>query len=156
MDIILIILAFICLLVGLLGAVLPLPGPPLSFLGVLLLHWTSYVQFPASLLWGLGIATIVVTVLDYLVPAWGVKKFGGSSYGVWGSTIGLVVGMFFGPLGIFVGAFVGGLVGELLAGKNSGQALKAAFGSFLGFLFGIVLKVVLCIVMIWYSIAALF
>lgn len=149
------ILAFLLLLTGLAGAVLPLPGPPLSFLGMLVLHWTRFADFSTGLLWVLGIATAVVTVLDYIVPAWGVKKYGGSKAGIWGSTIGLFVGMFFGPLGIFIGAFAGALLGEMAVGKNSQEATRAAFGSFIGFVFGVALKLALCAAMIGYSVAAL-
>ncbi|MBK8555687.1 MAG: DUF456 domain-containing protein [Lewinellaceae bacterium] len=154
-DIILLVIAVALLIVGLLGSVLPLPGPPLSFAGLLLLQLTRFADFNSKLLWILGLATLLVAVLDYYVPLWGLKRFGGSSAGVWGSTIGLLVGMFTGPWGIFIGAFLGGLIGELLAGRDSQTATKAAFGSFVGFLFGIVLKVALCGVMIWYAGAAI-
>ena len=151
MDIVLLIVAIICLLVGLAGAVLPLPGPPLSFIGLLILHYTKFADFTENLLWILGILTLVVTLLDYYVPILGIKKFGGTKYGTWGSTLGLIIGMFFGPFGIFIGAFAGALAGELYAGSTSAQATKAAFGSFLGFMVGIVLKIVLCVVMLWYA-----
>jgi uncharacterized protein YqgC (DUF456 family) len=151
MDIILLIVAIICLIVGLLGAVLPLPGPPLSFVGILFLHFTEFAQFSDTLLWTLGILTLIVTILDYYVPIWGTKKFGGTKYGAWGSMIGLIIGLFFGPFGIFIGAFVGALTGELIAGSTSTQATKAAIGSFIGFLVGIVMKIALCVVMIWYA-----
>ncbi|MFZ4635460.1 MAG: DUF456 domain-containing protein [Saprospiraceae bacterium] len=151
LDILLAIAAVACLIIGLIGSVLPLPGPPLSLLGIFLLHWSRFADFSTTLLWYLGLATVVVTVLDYLVPLWGVKRFGGSQGGVWGSTIGLLVGMFIGPLGVFAGAFMGALVGELIMGKNTAMATKAAVGSFVGFLFGVGLKVALCSVMIWYA-----
>lgn len=154
-DILLVILAFAMMLVGLVGAVLPLPGPPLSFLGLLCLHWIRWADFSSTLLWGLGLATVLVTALDYIVPAWGVKRYGGGKAGVWGSTLGLLIGMFFGPVGIFIGAFVGAMVGELLVGKDSAQAMRAAFGSFIGFVFGVVLKLALCGAILWYGIAAL-
>lgn len=154
-DVLLTIAAVACLVIGLIGAVLPLPGPPLSLLGVFLLHWTSYIQFDSGLLWGLGFATLAVTILDYLVPLWGVKRFGGSYAGVWGSTIGLLVGLFLGPVGVFVGAFAGALVGEMLVGKDTSTATRAALGSFVGFLFGVGLKVALCGIMIWYALKAI-
>lgn len=151
MDLILLILGLLCLFVGWAGALLPLPGPPLSYVGIWLLQATRFADFSASLLWGLGLATLIVTVLDYVVPAWGVKRFGGSRAGIWGSTLGLVVGMFFGPVGIFVGAFAGALIGELIAGQDSRAATRAAFGSFVGFLFGVGLKLILCTMMLWYA-----
>lgn len=125
-DIILLVLGFSCLLIGLIGAVLPLPGPPLSLLGILLIHWTKGYEFSTNTLWILIILTVVITVMDYLIPALGLKKYGGSKAGMWGSMIGLIVGMGLGPLGIFIGAFAGALVGEILVGKTSAQATKAA------------------------------
>lgn len=155
MDILLLILAIAGLLVGLAGAVLPLPGPPLSFVGLLCLHFSTYAEFGQVTLYTLGFVTLVITILDYYVPIWGVKKFGGTSYGAWGSTLGLLLGFFVIPaLGIFLGAFLGALVGELIGGMEINKALKAAFGSFLGFLGGITMKVILCLVMIGYAIAA--
>lgn len=153
-DIILIIFGFLCLVIGLAGSILPLPGPPLSFLGLLLIHWSGNVDFTNKLLWTLGLLTILVAIIDLLVPMWGVKRFGGSKFGIWGSTIGLILGLFGGPWGIFIGAFFGGLAGELLAGRDTPTAMKAAFGSFVGFLFGVLLKLVLCVIMIWHAIAA--
>jgi uncharacterized protein len=153
MNLILLIIAFICLLVGLAGAILPLPGPPLSYVGILILHYTHYNSFSDSVLWGLGFATALITVLDYYVPIWGIKKFGGTKGGMWGSTIGVVVGCFFIPaIGIFVGAFAGAFIGELIAGSDTPKALKAAIGSFVGFITGIFMKTALCLVMIGYAV----
>ena len=156
MEILLVILGVIALLVGLAGAVLPLPGPPLSYLGLLLLHWSGRVTFSTTTLVVLGVFTAIVAVLDYLVPIWGVKKFGGTTRGAWGTTIGLLVGLVLPiPGGIFVGAFVGAFVGEIFGGMASGRAMRAAFGSFLGFMAGIFMKVLLCLVMIGYAIAGI-
>ena len=94
-------------------------------------------------------------MLDYLVPAWGTKRFGGSKYGVWGTTIGLVIGLFFGPWGIVLGPFFGALTAELIGGKRSDEALRAAFGSFVGFLLDTLLKVICCALMLYYAIDAL-
>jgi uncharacterized protein len=156
LDIFLAIIAAICLIVGLIGAVLPLPGPPLTFIGLLILHFTKYAEFDQKTLWGFGLATLAVTIIDYYVPIWGTKKFGGTKYGMWGSTLGLVVGMFFGPIGIFVGAFIGAMGGELIGGSNSEKAFKAAIGSFVGFVAGIVMKVALCLIMIYQAVVAVF
>ena len=155
MDIFLLILALIALPAGLAGAVLPIPGPPLSFLGLLLLQWSGYVTLSEPILWSLGLATAVVAVLDYYIPLYGTKKFGGSRYGSAGTMIGMLAGFFLFPgIGLFLGAFLGAFVGELLARASWRQALKAAIGSFLGFVTGIVIKVVLCLFMIGYAIAA--
>ena len=143
----------ICLVVGLLGAVLPLPGPPLSFVGVLIYTFSKFCTLSSDLVWALGAATVIVSILDYYIPIWGIKKFGGSKYAQWGSTIGLLIGMFLGPLGIFIGAFVGALIGEMFAGAETKAAAKAALGSFIGFLSGIVIKLVLCGIMLYEVVA---
>ena len=172
MDILLIVLGAICLLLGLIGCVAPvLPGVPLSYLGLLLLHWTDRVQFSWQFLVVWGVVVVVIQILDYFIPAWGTKKFGGTKYGVWGSTIGLFVGLFMGPLGIVVGPFIGAVLGELIyfnrhpqttlseteqhKNSNFNRALRAGFGSFIGLLTGTLIKVICCGVMIAYFVKEL-
>ncbi|WP_321344773.1 DUF456 domain-containing protein [uncultured Draconibacterium sp.] len=152
MDILLIVLGAIFIISGVLGCVLPIiPGPPLSYIGLLLLHFTERYQFSSKFLIIWAIITVVVYALDYLIPAWGTKKFGGSKRGVWGSIIGLIIGLFFfPPFGIIIGPFLGAVVGELTAGKDSGAALKSGFGSFMGFLAGTLLKLITSGLMTWY------
>lgn len=124
MDIVLIVLGAICLLIGLLGSVLPvLPGVPLSYLGLWLLHWTDRASFSWQFLTVWAVVVVVIQVLDYFIPAWGTKKFGGTKWGVWGSTIGLLLGFVIGPLGIVLGPFVGAVVGELLYFNQHPEAL---------------------------------
>ncbi len=156
MDLFLIIIAGLLLLTGFVGSILPiLPGIPLSYLGIILLHLSSIVQFSSRFLIILGIAVIVVQFLDFIIPVWGTKKTGGSKAGVRGSVIGLMAGFFIGPWGIIAGPFVGALIGELLVGKTSQKAIKAAFGTFLGLLTGTILKLALAGIMIYYYIEAL-
>jgi uncharacterized protein YqgC (DUF456 family) len=102
-----------------------------------------------------AVVVIAVTALDYVVPAYGTKKFGGTKYGIWGCTIGLIVGLWMGPIGIILGPFLGALIGELIGGKSSDIAFKAAVGSFVGFLVGTLLKLITCCVMGWYFVKAL-
>ncbi len=150
MDYLLLIFSIIVILLGIIGCLLPiLPGPPLSFVGALLIHFTKFAEFTSGELLFLGLFALIVQVLDYIVPAWGTKKFGGSRYGTWGSILGLIAGLFFlpaiGPFGIITilgGPFVGALIGEKIAGKNSNDAMRAAFGSFVGFLTGTFMKLV--------------
>ncbi|MBG6062815.1 uncharacterized protein YqgC (DUF456 family) [Flavobacterium sp. CG_9.1] len=148
MDILLLILGFVCIMVGLLGSFLPvLPGPSMSWIGLALLYFTNAV--PANY-WILGITlviTVIVSVLDYVIPAKGTKKFGGSSYGIWGTNIGLVVGIIAPvPFGFLIGPFVGALIGELIFDyKDHNRALKAATGSFVGFLASTFMKFLICV-----------
>lgn len=152
MDYVLIALGILFILSGIIGCILPvLPGPPLSYIGILLLHFTERYQFFTNFLILWAVITVVVYGLDYVIPAWGTKKFGGSKRGVWGSIIGLIVGFFFfPPFGIIIGPFVGAVIGEITSGKDTGAALKSGFGSFVGFLTGTILKLIASGMMTWY------
>ena len=146
MELLLYILSALCMLVGLAGCILPmLPGPPLAWLGMLLLHFTDRVDFTVTELVVSALVVIATMVLDYITPMIGTKKFGGGKYGNWGCMIGTVVGLFFMPLGLILGPFIGAVIGELIAGKPMRAALKAGFGSFVGFLFGTLIKLAVCI-----------
>jgi hypothetical protein len=144
MDWIWISIGIILIVVGLLGCIVPIiPGPPISYVGLLMLQLTEEAPLTTRILliW-LGV-TIAVTVLDYAVPVYGTKKYGGSKQGVWGSMIGLFIGIFFfPPIGLIVGPFLGAIIGEMIAGKDSNNALRAGFGSFVGLLFGTLLKLI--------------
>ncbi len=144
MDIALLIIGFVLMLVGMLGSFLPvLPGPPISWVGLLLLHLTSAIPQNWILLGITGAVAIIVIVLDYIIPAMGTKKFGGSRAGMIGTTIGVLISLVFPVLGIFgiiIWPFVGALVGELINKADQKTALKAAFGSFMGFVTGTFLK----------------
>ena len=149
MNTVLIILAVLLALAGILGSFIPgLPGPPLAWAALLLLHLSSAADYSVAMLVGFAIAAVVITVLDYVVPAISTKRFGGSKAGIWGCNIGIVLGIIglpFGPqgmLGVIVWPFVGALVGELLGGKEARDAFRAAFGAFIGFLTGTGLKLV--------------
>lgn len=152
MDYFLIGFGILLMISGILGGILPvLPGPPLSYIGLLLLHFTERYQFSSRFLIIWAAITVLVYLLDYIVPAWGTKRFGGSKRGIWGSILGLLVGLiFFPPFGIIVGPFAGAVIGELSSGKDSHSALKSGFGSFLGFLVGTLLKLITSGMMTWY------
>lgn len=152
MDYVLILLGAIMMIIGIAGSVLPvLPGPPLSYLGLLFLHFTTNYQFSTFFLITWGAIALAVFLLDQVIPVWGTKQFGGSKYGIWGSLIGLLIGLFFlPPLGILIGPFLGAVVGELIAGKRSSQALQSGVGSLLGFLAGTVVKLIVSGMMCWY------
>lgn len=148
MDIFFTCIALLFMLLGLVGSILPvLPGPPLSWVGLLLLYLTNAVP---DNWWFLGITFIIamaVFALDYIIPAIGTKKFGGSKFGMVGTTIGLIVGLIAPiPAGIIIGPFFGALIGELINEADSKTAIKAAFGSFLGFITGTFMKFLVAII----------
>ncbi len=156
MDVVFIIIGAILLLVGLLGCVLPmLPGPPLAYAGVLLLHFTDQVQFSITQLWVWLLLVVFVQVLDYFTPMLGSKYFGGTKWGNWGALVGTLVGLFFVPWGLLVGPFLGAAIGELLGDKDWRYAFKSGIGSLVGFLFGTVLKLVLCGYFVYQFVGAL-
>ena len=145
MEIFLLVLAFLFMLIGIIGCIVPgLPGTPIAYVGLWIAQATERVDFSWQFLLIWGIVVIVISVLDYIVPAWGTKQFGGTKWGVWGSTIGVFVGLFFGASGVILGPLVGAIVGELIAGKQLQEAIRAGWGSFIGILFGTILKLVAC------------
>jgi hypothetical protein len=116
------------MIIWIIGCLVPvLPGPPISFLGIIFLHYTRFSQFTAASLITLGIITVIVTVMDYIGPVWGTKRFGGSKYGTRGATVGLVIGFFLGPLGIILGTLIGAFVGEMIFKDDLNYAFKAGF-----------------------------
>lgn len=156
MDILLIILGAICMIIGLAGCVLPMiPGPPVAYAGLLLLHFTEKAQFTTAQLLTWLFIVILLQVLDYFIPMLGSKYSGGSRWGTRGCLIGTVAGLFFMPWGIILGPFLGAFLGELLGGRKTGQALKSGLGSLFGFLFGTVLKCVVCGYFIWQFVGTL-
>ena len=159
----LISLGVLFLIAGLAGCVLPiLPGPPLSFVGLICLWWArdfAAATFDETTVIIAAVAAVVASVVDYVTPVLGAKKFGAGKLGVWGSVIGMIIGIvWFPPFGMLIGAFLGAIMGELFAGKEGGAATKAAIGVFLGTILGIVIKTVasgwitwVFIKEVWYS-----
>ncbi len=157
--IVLIIIGFVFIIIGLIGCVVPgVPGPPFSFLALVLMSAAKgWEPFSLNFLIIMALITLVVTALDYVVPAAGAKKFGASRYGFWGAILGMLVGIiFFPPLGMIIGAFLGAIVGEMVVGKPSPEALKAGWGVFVGIMFGMIIKLIASGVMTFYFIKALF
>ena len=153
MDVAIVVIGLIFALAGIIGCILPIiPGPILSFLALILLSWTKNWQvFSLTFLIVMGSLTALLMVLDYIAPALGAKKYGASKSGLWGSVIGMIIGIFFiPPWGIIVGAFVGALTGELLAGKSGKKALRAGWGFLIGIVLVIGLKLAFTTVALFY------
>ena len=149
------ILAVILGIVGLVGCILPvIPGPPLSWVGMLLVWFTHPDGFTAGLLIAWLVVTVVVTILDYVAPSWITTKTGGSKAAGRGSFVGLILGLvFFPPWGMILGSFLGALLAEVVVnGQNVTDSVKPAFGSFLGFLLSTGLKLTASGVMLFYII----
>ena len=137
MDILLILIGFIFVCLGLAGSFLPIiPGPLTGWIGLFVLYLSE--NIPSNWIF-LGITltiALLVFLLDYIIPAIGTKKFGGTKYGIIGTSVGLIFGILTPiPFGIIIGPFIGAFIGEMINDNtNQKKALKAAFGSFLGLL----------------------
>lgn len=138
-------------LIAIVGSLLPLlPGPPIAYTGLLLQQFREPDPFSTKFLLILAGFVVASLLLDYLIPIWGTKKFGGTKYGVWGCTLGFLAAFWLGPWGVIIGPFTGAFLGEMIGGQNSSKSLKAAFGSFVGFLLGSFLKLVVCFMILYY------
>ncbi|WP_303318353.1 DUF456 domain-containing protein [Flavivirga abyssicola] len=157
MDIILIIIAALFIILGIIGSFLPvLPGPLTSWIGLFILSFVDSILMSNSFIIITLIIAILIWVLDYIIPAIGTKRFGGTKYGMIGTTIGLIVGLLSPiPGGIIIGPFIGALIGELLNKSDSKTATKAAFGSFIGFIASTFIKFIVAIVYLGFFIGFL-
>ncbi len=139
-------------IVGLAGSVVPvLPGPPVSWVGLLLLSFTDYYDRPLwfLLVW-LGVV-VAVTLADNLLPVVMTKKFGGSRAATIGTILGMVVGLFFGPWGMILGPFAGAFIGEAIGNRSEGHvALRVATGAFFAFISGVGIKLVASGMLLYY------
>jgi uncharacterized protein YqgC (DUF456 family) len=153
-----IVIGSILMLLGLAGSILPiLPGPPLSFIGLFLLALLKHFSPPLTpaLVIILAIVTILVIVMDYIIPLLGAKRYGASKWGVWGSVLGMAIGIFWSPFAMLVGAFIGAVVIEWLVGKKKGEALRAGWGVVMGTLFATILRLGVSGMMTYYFVLAL-
>ena len=148
------IIAFVLLFLGLLGSIIPgLPGPPFSYIGILLIHFFTGSQFSTSFLLTWAVIVILVFLLDYFMQVWGVKKFGGGRKAILGTFLGLFMGLLFPPVGILIGPFCGAFIGAFLEVRgDNNRAFKIAIGSFIGFVTGTILKLVISSVLFYYAI----
>ncbi|MBR5475727.1 MAG: DUF456 domain-containing protein [Bacteroidaceae bacterium] len=150
-DLLLIVLSLISAVVGLLGAVLPaLPGPPLSFVGLLLLFFCSNSNVGWVSLCVTAVFAVIITILDYLLPILMAKIKGGSKKGMVGAGIGMFVGLFFSPIGLIAGPFLGAFVGELMAKTPTGSALKVSLMTFAAFMLTTGIKLIYSLVLFVY------
>ncbi len=157
--IILIILGFILILAGIVGCVLPIiPGPPLTYIALMMLSVAyKWEAFSVTFLIVMGIITVVVTAMDYVLPLFTAKKFGASKYGIWGSILGMITGLIFlPPFGLLIGAFLGAVAAELIFNDDMKKSLKAGLGVFIGTILSIFVKLGTSGVMAFYFIKAVF
>jgi uncharacterized protein YqgC (DUF456 family) len=105
-----------------------------------------------------GLFVILLFGADYMANIIGVKKYGGSTAGVWGSTIGIIVGPFVIPIfGIIIGPFIGAIAAELIIHKRGfTESIKIGFGSVIGFVSSVISKAIIQSLMIIYFLIEVF
>ncbi len=150
MDIVYYSIFIIMIITGVIGCFLPIvPGPLLAYLGILCLLPTKTSPSIAILI-VFGALTIVITVLDYFIPAIGAKRFRSTKFGVRGCAIGTILGLFALPTGLILGPFLGAFIGEIIARRSTNDAILSAIGSIVGFLSGVFIKTMFCVIMLIY------
>lgn len=155
--VIIILVAILLSLTGIVGAIMPaLPGPPLSFASLLTVYFTCPGTISGRLLLTMLILTIFVSVLDYVAPIWLTKVGGGSKAAIWGSTFGLIAGLFFMPIGLILGPLAGAFIGEVSNNSSVGKATKVALMSFVSFLLTTGAKLILSALMTYYTMVAIY
>ncbi len=156
MNEILYIASFIILLIGISGSIVPgIPGPFISYMGLVLLYSTTDLPITTEMMWILGFFMVVSTVGDYVLQILGVKKLGGGKNAIRGTIIGTIIGLFIPPIGIILGALIGAFIGAKSETDDDSRAIKVALGAFVGFVLGTVIKLVYSIYIIYYVITLL-
>ncbi|MCQ6273682.1 DUF456 domain-containing protein [Bacillus sp. V3B] len=149
----LIILLFIVAFVGLVYPVIP---SVLFLYAGFILYGVLFSFAPFNwFFWVIqGLFVLLLFGADYIANMIGVKKYGGTKAGIWGSTFGLLVGPFVIPfLGIVLGPFIGAIIAELIVHKtNIKDAIKIGFGSVIGFISSVITKGIIQLVMVIYFI----
>lgn len=151
MDLVFIIIVILLLFIGLIGSFFPaIPGPPISYGALLLSHFYIFPLKDKNDLCLWALIVVIVTILDFWVQIYGVKKFGGGKKAINGSILGLIIGIFFIPvIGLIIGPFLGAFIGAKMEGENVNNSFKIAFGAFTGFILGTLLKLLVSLYIIY-------
>ena len=142
--------AMICFIAGMLGCMLPYPGHIVLLSGCALWSYGRGTPDPAIWVWVLlAVLAILGSFADTLFALAGAKRFGCSRAAFWGSAIGMVVGMFFFPIGLVAGPFLGAFAGELFVARRSvGDSAVSGTGALIGMLIGTGVKFVVAAIML--------
>lgn len=152
MEIIAWILILLFFIIGFIGLVYPIIPSVLFIFGGFVIYGLFF-SFSDLPWWFWTIQVLFVVLLfsaDALANAFGVRKFGASKAGFWGSTLGLVLGPFLIPIvGIVIGPFIGAIAAELLINRSGfKQSIRSGIGSVVGFITSVFTKGILQTVMI--------
>lgn len=159
MTTLLIIVGLAMMVLAVVGSIVPvIPGPPLAFASLLVLSFAKgWEPFSLEFLIITGALAALISVMDYLLPAEGARRYGASKFGVAGAVVGIIGGfLVMPPLGIVIGALLGAVAGELAADKSGHEALRAGWGVFMGFMVGAGIRLAFCLAMLFFYVIALF
>lgn len=154
MDILYWTIIILLIAVSFIGLVYPIIPGVLVLLASFLLYGFFFSFEPFNWLFWMvqGLFVALLFGADYIANLIGIKKYGGTKAGIWGSTIGMIVGPFVIPLvGIIAGPFLGAVIGEMLVNRTGfKRALKIGGGSLVGFISSIFTKGIIQIIMVVY------
>jgi len=144
-------LTIVLFAVGLIGTVAPvLPGTTI-ILAAAVIH-RLMLGGDKSIGWKTMVVLVLLTlisyVFDFLGSYFGAKYFGATKWGTFGAILCALVGLFFGPIGLFVGPVIGAVAGEFIAGKRMIDAGRAGWGSLLGNIGAMIAKLIIALAMI--------
>ncbi|MCC5806417.1 MAG: DUF456 domain-containing protein [Opitutales bacterium] len=143
MDALLYLAVLGLLVLGVVGAVVPvLPGPVLG-LAALVAH--KILAGPGSVSWTfLAVAAAAVAAaafVDLLLCGAATRLFGGTRQGMIGAVFGLVAGfLLLGPIGLFVGPVLGAVLFEWIEQRSICRALRAGAGATAGTLAAVLVR----------------
>jgi uncharacterized protein len=153
-----IIIASTFFIASLIGTVVPIiPEAPLIVVGMVIYGLIAgFDNLGFSFFVGQIILALAVIGVDYLTTAIGSRYFGGSKAAMWGSALGLLIGLFFFPIGLLIGPFLGAAVADFIFRRQTGQAFRSGVGASLGFWSALPIKLALKGIMIgWFVIRIL-
>jgi len=144
------VLAGLIVIIGLVGTIVPvLPGIPVMLAGLVLAAWSTDFE-PVG--WGtltvLAVLTAISILIDFVASAFGAKSLGASPRAFWGATLGAVIGMFFGLVGIILGPFIGAVAAEFSGGHGMHQAGRSGYGVWIGMIIGTAAKLAIAFLML--------
>ncbi|MDC0189493.1 DUF456 domain-containing protein [Flavobacteriales bacterium] len=154
MGTLILVISFLFMLLGLFGAILPIiPGPIMSYIGLLLIYFFADFNFSGTEVLVCGVITGLVLGSDYIFQFLGIKQSGGQTKAIYGTIFGILIGLFFLPIGLVFGPFLGAFLGALWEKKEKKQAIQIALGALVGFIFGTFIKLIYAVLIILFVIS---
>ncbi|MBD7935842.1 MULTISPECIES: DUF456 domain-containing protein [Cytobacillus] len=154
MDILAWTLIIILFVIAFIGLIYPIIPSVLFIAAGFIVYGFFYSFEPFGVLfWSIQILFVILLFgADYISNMVGVKKYGGTKAGIWGSTIGILVGPFVIPVaGILLGPIIGAIIAELIVHRRPfKEAVLVGFGSLVGFISSIITKGIVQAIMVIY------